>query len=242
MRRQIVTLACALLGPVAHAETEQGSDPAAASEAPATSVKCQLDIGADQGRAVFVQVMASPKLTAAARHALELRGILAVESRDQAEIVYEIDGAFQALRPATRRTAEVRLGDYAEQGAPLATKSGRGASVMLSLNPLAMLLGTLGSNVGNLSGAQDVVNTTAVGDPDGKCLVRCDGWRYKQRSVATLKRRELDKEQRCTAMSYADAQALDPERLFRSSLEALGTALGLGSAGLVSELRHSRDQ
>lgn len=152
--------------------------PAAVAAAPAAEVKVaitgHIDLAADRGRKVFIEFLASPRLTAAVRASLASSGFELVDTREQADVVYELDGAFQALRPATRRTAEFRVGDYAENPAPLATKSGRGGSVMLSLNPLAMLVGTIASNVGNATGAQDSVNAATAGDPDGKCMSRCE--------------------------------------------------------------------
>ncbi|CAJ0902812.1 hypothetical protein R20233_04837 [Ralstonia sp. LMG 32965] len=186
-----------------------------------------IDLAADLGRKVYIEFLASPKLTAAARTALLAQGFTLVDAKDQADVIYELDGAFQALRPATRRTAEVRVGDYAENPAPLATKSGRGGSVMLSLNPLAMLIGTIASNVGNATGAQDSVNAATAGDPDGKCLSRCETWRYRQRNVVNLVRKAAGEEQKCAVLATAEDAELLPARLIQSSLDGLGEAVGL---------------
>ena len=121
---------------LASSEAVPDDAPAAVAAATAAEVKVaitgRIDLTADRGRKVFIEFLASPKLTAAARASLASSGFELVDTREQADVVYELDGAFQALRPATRRTAEVRVGDYAENPAPLATKSGRGGSVMLS--------------------------------------------------------------------------------------------------------------
>lgn len=191
-----------------------------------------IDLAADLGRKVYIEFLASPKLTAAARTALLAQGFTLVDAKDQADVIYELDGAFQALRPATRRTAEVRVGDYAENPAPLATKSGRGGSVMLSLNPLAMLIGTIASNVGNATGAQDSVNAATAGDPDGKCLSRCETWRYRQRNVVNLVRKAAGEEQKCAVLATAEDAELLPARLIQSSLDGLGNAVGLRLAGI----------
>ena len=109
----------------------------------------------------------------------------------------------------------------------MATKSGRGGSVMLSLNPLAMLIGTIASNVGNATGAQDSVNAAAAGDPDGKCLSRCETWRYRQRNVVNLTRKEGGTEQKCSVLATAEDAELLPARLIQSSLDGLHEAAGL---------------
>jgi hypothetical protein len=194
------------------------------------AVSGAFDVAADLGRTVYVEALASSHLTGVLRDALARRGLSLVASRDQATVVYELDGAFQALRPATQRRADIRLGDYAENPAPLATKSGRGPSVMLSLNPLAILIGTIASNVGNATGAQDSVNAATAGDPDGKCLSKCDEWRYKQRNVVTLTRSGLDGTATCSALATVEDAALRPAELIQTSLDALASAIGLPDA------------
>jgi hypothetical protein len=189
-----------------------------------------FDVMADLGRPVYVEALASSHLTGALRDALARRGLSLVASRDQATVVYELDGTFQALRPATQRRAEIRLGDYAENPAPLATKSGRGPSVMLSLNPLAILIGTIASNVGNFTGVQDSVNAATAGDPDGKCLSKCDEWQYKQRNVVTLTRSGLDGTATCSAVATVEDAALRPAELIQNSLDALAGAIGQPAA------------
>jgi hypothetical protein len=209
----------------AEAVTASAANPAPA--AVKVTVTGRIDLAADRGRKVYIEFLASPKLTAAARAELLAQGFTLVDAREQADVVYELDGAFQALRPATRRTAEVRVGDYAENPAPLATKSGRGGSVMLSLNPLTMLIGTIASNVGNATGAQDSVNAATAGDPDGKCLSRCETWRYRQRNVVNLVRKADGEEQKCAVLATAEDAELLPARLIQSSLDGLGEAVGL---------------
>lgn len=216
---------------LASSEAVPDDAPAAVAATTAAEVKVaitgHIDLSADRGRKVFIEFLASPKLTAAARASLVSNGFELVDTREQADVVYELDGAFQALRPATRRTAEVRVGDYAENPASLATTSGRGGSVMLSLNPLAMLIGTIASNVGNATGAQDSVNATTAGDPDGKCLSRCETWRYRQRNVVNLMRKEGGAEQKCSVLATTEDAELLPSRLIQSSLAGLKDAAGL---------------
>lgn len=220
---------------LANSDATSNTPDAAATPVPAevkVTVTGSFDLSSDLGRNIFVEFLASPKLTAAARAALAAQGFKVVDTREQADVVYELDGAFQALRPATRRTAEVRVGDYAENPAPLATKSGRGGSVMLSLNPLAMLIGTIASNVANATGVQDSVNAATVGDPDGKCLSRCETWRYSQRNVVNLTRKAAGEEQKCAVLSTAEDADLLPARLIQSSFDGLAEAVGLRLAGV----------
>ena len=113
-----------------------------------TGTPAGFDLAADRGKAVYLEFLASPAATAALRRDLAAAGFQLATSRELATVAYEIDGAFQALRPATGRTAEVRAGVYIEQPGPVATTTGRGPSLMLSLNPLAMLLGAVFSNAG----------------------------------------------------------------------------------------------
>lgn len=221
--------ACSLSA-LANSESPGAADAVAVPAEVKVVVTGRVDLAADRGRKVYIEFLASPKLTAAARAALLAQGFELVDVRDQADVVYELDGAFQALRPATRRTAEVRVGDYAENPAPLSTKSGRGGSVMLSLNPLAMMIGTIASNVGNATGAQDSVNAATAGDPDGKCLSRCETWRYQQRNVVNLVRKASGEEQKCAALATAEDAALRPAELIQTSLDALASAVDLPGA------------
>lgn len=162
---------------------------AAAGAEPAHSltVTGMVNVEGDRMRKVYVEFLASPTLTAALRTALGGHGYHLVNTREQADLTYLFDGAFQAYRPATRRTGEIRAGDYAEKPGSLVTRSGRGVTIALSLNPLTVVAGTVINAIGNATGVQDAVNST-VGDPDGKCLTSCEQWAYKQRAVVKLTR------------------------------------------------------
>lgn len=236
MRHLLFAAAFALSLPALANPDATSNTPDAAATPVSAEVKVTItgpfDLFADRGRKVFVEFLASQKLTASARSALAAQGFELVDTREQADVVYELDGAFQAQRPATRRTAEIRVGDYAENPAPLATKSGRGGSVMLSLNPLAMLIGTIASNVGNATGAQDSVNAATAGDPDGKCLSRCETWRYRQRNVVNLTRKAAGDEQKCAVLATAEDAELLPARLIQSSFDGLADAVGLRLVGV----------
>ena len=71
------------------------------------------------------------------------RGLLGVVREGERVRVERLsdNGAFQALRPATNRTAEARAGEFAEGRGEVATKSARGKSFMISANPVVTLLG-----------------------------------------------------------------------------------------------------
>lgn len=200
-----------------------------------TETPAGFDLAADRGKTVYIEFLASPTLTAALRRDLAAAGFQLAASRELASVTYDIDGAFQALRPATGRTAEVRAGVYAEQPGPLATTTGRGPSVTLSLNPVAMLLGTVFSNAGDRTGARDATNTATVGDPDGSCLAKCDGWIYQQRAVVRIVRTEGGAEFTVAATSSLAAAELQPAQLFSASLAQLQTTAGLPRAPYFKE-------
>ena len=221
---------------VAVAAAVAGCAAPATTHAPDSQIRTTLsetpagfDLAADRGKLVYIEFLASPTLTAALRRDLAAAGFQLAASRELASVTYDIDGAFQALRPATGRTAEVRAGDYAEQPGPLATTTGRGPSVMLSLNPLAMLLGTVFSNAGDRTGARDATNKAAVGDPDGKCLAKCEGWLYQQRAVVRVTRREGQETKIAAATSTVTALSLNPSSLFVSSYNRLQSVIKLPS-------------
>lgn len=184
-------------------------------------------LAADRGKTVYVEFLASPALTASLRLDLAAAGYQIANSRELANVTYDIDGAFQALRPATGRTAEVRAGVYAEQPGHLATTTGRGPSVILNLNPVAMLLGTVFSNAGDRNGARDATNTATVGDPDGTCLAKCGGWIYQQRAVVRIVRTEGRYVITVAATSTLSAEVLQPASLFSASKSALANTTGL---------------
>ena len=188
-----------------------------------------FQLAADRGKVIYIEFLASPTLTAALRRDLAAAGYQLAASRELASVTYDIDGAFQALRPATGRTAEVRAGVYAEQPGPVATTTGRGPSVMLSLNPVAMLLGTVFSNAGDRTGARDATNAATVGDPDGKCLAKCDGWNYQQRAVVRITRTEGGATDYAAATSMLMAAELQPTQLFSSSLKKLEIHTGIST-------------
>ena len=186
-----------------------------------------FQLAADRGKVIYIEFLASPTLTAALRRDLAAAGYQLAASRELASVTYDIDGAFQALRPATGRTAEVRAGVYAEQPGPVATTTGRGPSVMLSLNPVAMLLGTVFSNAGDRTGARDGTNTATVGDPDGKCLAKCDGWLYRQRASMKVTRTENNSKQTILVISENESPSPTPSKLFESAFSEMNVRFEL---------------
>lgn len=191
-----------------------------------SKIKGTIAVDGDKARKVYAEFLASPSLTAALRSALSAQGYELVDVRDHADIAYIFDGAFQALRPATKRTAEIRVGDYAEKPDSLTTHSGRGFIVALSLNPLAVIAGTVMNTIGNASGAQDAVNG-AVGDPDGKCVAKCDQWAYKQRNVVNLTRFADGRQVSTLAcLTETTADTLLPSLLMAESMAGISKQAG----------------
>lgn len=213
-----------------HAQEPAADAPAAAASTPAPEIKVRVSVApgidgeADKAVPLYVEFLASPRLTGDLRAALAGQGYRLVDSRGDAAVVYELDGAYQALRPATQRTAEVRAGTFAEKPDALETKSGRGPSVVLSLNPVALVLGNVLSNI---NPAREAMNAGTAGDPDGKCLAKCEGWLYRQRAVINLTRIEGGRSSRASSLASVEAPALGPGELFARSAEELAKATGL---------------
>jgi hypothetical protein len=236
MRKLLIPMLLAA-ATAAWAESAQtdASSPVAQAPAAAPSIKNRL-VGkiapeGDNGRKLYVEFNDSPALSKALQDAFRAQGYELADSKVQADIAYIFDGAFQAMRPATNRTAEIRLGEYAEHPEALKTKSGRGFSVALGLNPLAVVAGTVLQNVGNATGVQDAVNS-AVGDPDGKCLAKCDQWAYKQRATVNIERYADGRRASVIAsVSETTEDGLDPDGLILASLQGLAGRLGLDLAG-----------
>lgn len=233
MKRAFLVLALCIPAIVCAGETPaspEASQPDGAAASAKDDVKVTVsgavDFFADKGKKIYAEFVSSPKLTDALRNALTAAGYTLVSIRDEADLVYEADGAFQAMRPATQRTAEIRAGDYAEHPEPLKTKSGRGPTIMFG-NPFAMVLGTIAENLATVTGARDAINSAAAGDPDGKCLSNCDGWKYRQRSVINIKRIAQGDEQKMAVVSETIADALAPSLLFQRSLQGLESAAGI---------------
>lgn len=207
------------------------SSPAVTSQAPAAAVKNRL-VGkiapdGDKTRKLYVEFNGSPILSKALQDAFRTQGYELAENKEQAEVAYIFDGAYQAMRPATNRTAEIRLGDYAEHPESLKTKSGRGFQVALGVNPLAVVAGTVLQNLGDATGVQDAVNST-VGDPDGKCLAKCDQWAYKQRATVNVERyAEGRRASVIASVSEVTEDGLNPDGLIQASLKGLSDRLGV---------------
>lgn len=186
-----------------------------------------IKLAADSARPVFIEFLASPRVTEELRTALTRAGYVMALDKAGAEVVYELDGAYQALRPASARSAEVRAGEYAEKPGPVVTKTGRSGSVMMSLNPIAMLIGTLMLNLGDMSGARDGVNAAVAGDPDGKCLAKCEGWIYRQRAVVSLTRIDGEHRVKASALATWQGRELVPDILLNHAAAALADATGV---------------
>ncbi|MFN7570509.1 MAG: hypothetical protein ACK5TK_03480 [Betaproteobacteria bacterium] len=229
----LAAAALAIAALLTSAALAEEAAPAAAAPLVPPEVKIQLtvpsgfDPKADRNKLLYAEFLASKKLTDSFRAGLVEQGYRLAATREEAAVVYEVDGAFQALRPATQRTAEIRAGEYAENPDELKTVSGRGASVMVSVNPLITIIGTILSNVGDGTGARDAINAGAVGDADGKCLAKCEGWVYRQRAVVNLKRSEGAASMHVLAVSSVEARELVPAALLQRCAAELTAATGL---------------
>ena len=131
-----------------------------------TGTPAGFDLAADRGKAVYLEFLASPAATAALRRDLAAAGFQLATSRELERTgcvraaerlraaglpcpVVSVGSTPTALSAARLDgVTEVRAGVYIEQPGPVATTTGRGPSLMLSLNPLAMLLGAVFSNAG----------------------------------------------------------------------------------------------
>lgn len=231
MKKKAWALAMAAMVATTLAKAEEQAPASPDIKATAT-VPPGLDLAADKNKTVYVEFLGSKRLTDEVRAAMRSAGFSLADSKDAAEVRYELDGGFQALRPGTGRTAEVRAGDYAEDPKSLKTKTGRGASVMVSFNPLVMLFGTIFSNVGDRAGTRDAVNESTTGDPDGKCLAKCEVWIYKQRAVVNLARSAGGEILRASASTSVDSTALAAAALLEGAGAELARATGVAAFGV----------
>lgn len=176
---------------------------------------------------VFASFEGSPALTDAIRKGLAGAGYRLADSEARATEILRFDGAFQALRPGTRRTAELRAGPYAEKPGPVPTRSGRGGQMMLSGNPLTMVVGTIGQNVGDATSMQDRFNRMTVGDPDGICLsTNCTSWEYQQRAVIIVEHeRRGGAAQKFASTARTQTRALVPAQLLQAALDDISAGL-----------------
>lgn len=237
-------LPCMLLLIALHAGTAgntafaaEQAEPPAANDVH-TKLVGKFEPWGDKERRLFIEFIASVPLTETLRNAFKVAGFDVVTERAQAEVVYIFGGAYQAVRPATHRTAEISVGDYADHPEHLVTKSGRGPSVMLSLNPLAMIAGTVLQNAGNATGVQDAVNST-VGDPDGKCLAKCDKWAYKQRAAVSIERYvDGRRVSAIAAQAETTADQLEPDPLIKAALLGLQPLVGIDLSQVYQDRRH----
>lgn len=172
----------------------------------------RFDVTTDVGRAVYVEVPASVRLTERFRSALTQKGLTLADSREQAEVAYELDGGFKAHRSFKNRSAEVRLGNYIEKPALVSTRH-NGINFMLG-DP-TLFVGTLLSTVAGLSSIGDSTNQWLVGDPDGVCLLGCGAFAYEQRAVVVLKRTTQNGETTYSAEAKAKDQKLSPNPLLQ---------------------------
>lgn len=68
-----------------------------------------VHIKQDAGKRIFVEVVGSPHLTDSFRVALSRQGLTLASDQATADVVYQLDGMYQAIRTAAR-TGQVTLG------------------------------------------------------------------------------------------------------------------------------------
>lgn len=198
------------------------------------TVSGAVDIVADKAKTIYAEFVSSDKATNALRTAFTAAGYTLASSRVEANVVYVVDGAFQALRPATQRTAEIRAGEYVEKPEPPKTKSGKGPTLVVG-DLFTTIVGTIGENLGTLTGVRDAFNNAVVGDPDGKCLANCYNWKYQQSSVINIKRIVQGEERTMTLIAEAITEDLVPSLLFQNSLQGLENAAGIKLDAVLGE-------
>lgn len=86
-----------------------------------TLTEADVLIKQDAGKRVFAVAVGSASLSESLRTALSEQGLVLVPDRAQAEVVYELDGLYQAIRQSGR-TAQVSLGSFSENPNHILTK------------------------------------------------------------------------------------------------------------------------
>lgn len=89
-----------------------------------TKEEVKLDL--DVGKRVFAFVEESPRLTEQLRTALQKKGMIVVQDRKQAEVVYRMDGAFRSIRTDLIQVS-ISLGKYAEHPEKLIARGQEGS-------------------------------------------------------------------------------------------------------------------
>jgi hypothetical protein len=91
----------------------------------------EINVAQDMGKRVFAEVVGSPRLTAKLINALSMAGLNLVQTRDRAEVVYELEGNFEArgalyaplYRMAfSKRDGRISLAGYAERPSDLVAR------------------------------------------------------------------------------------------------------------------------
>ena len=196
----------------------------------------------DMGRDVWVEYADSEAAAAVIRERLNRAGHRVAGSKAAAAVVYLVEGGYEAVRPATGRSAKISAGVYLERPESFTTRTGRGASAVVSANPVAALIGTIISNLGDRTGARDSMNQATTGDPDGKCLAKCDGWKYAQRAALMVTRREGDSVVCVRASASMVEEELAPKLMLERCAVQLRLSTGLpiaatGAMGAVADVR-----
>lgn len=207
---------------------------AQAGGAPVVQVNGSLS-PTEPGARVLVEFVGSPKMTEALAQSFGKAGFAVVAERKQADVVFIVDGEFVAMRPKTRRTARVPVGEFFEKGGEVKTNSGRGPTLAIGANSVLTAATTAVVSAGNLFGIRDGFNSTVSGDPDGVCAPDCSGWAYQQKAEVRVKRvdRVSGENTVATATARTEDKDLKAAVLFDAGISTLTDALRLPLAGFT---------
>jgi hypothetical protein len=165
-----------------------------------------IKVGPDTGKRVFATAVNSQRLTQELRAALAKQGMTLVTSYEQAQVLYELDGGFDAIRTTSRR-AKTGLGTFVERPERLYAKST------------------------HMSREGDVKTHSAFGDadfdkescPQGKC-----SFVYFQSAEVELRRFEGGVESTTTvSVRLIPQKYMHPTVMLEVGLDALSKSVGL---------------
>jgi hypothetical protein len=171
----------------------------------------QIKVDVDKGKRVFVNVVGSPLLTTRLRKAFSMSGLTLAPSRENADVIYELEGNFIAKISSNGRIGEISLAGYAERPSDLVAR------------------------VPGRSPETDAKEIEATGKPDGNVLFIAPA--YEQNSYVTLTRTEGGNKTTTTVRAHNEEDYLMiPNYMFQFSIDLLVKQVGLPRNSLrVSE-------
>jgi hypothetical protein len=196
----------------------------------ARAASIQADLAADKDKTIIVAFKGNANLTKQLDQSFSAAGFHTTTVLDQADVIYVIDGTYQAVRQLTGRVGATTAAKYFDNPKP--PKPVRGGSILLlsNMNPTAFLAGNALDLIGDTVGLADKFNSM-FGDPDGVCVYKCERWRYEQRAVLRVMRRQMRPEKESTKINAYIATtvnlALLPGALFEQAQTLLIAETGL---------------